>query len=165
MSHDQPPEPWHSFLIEIDRMLNRPVVLHCIGGFAIAMLYGMPRPTVDVDCVVTPVEETAALQSLAGEASTLHKKHGVYLQHVGVVSVPENYTDRLLPMFPTAFHRLVLLGLEAHDLALSNSSAILPATVRMSDSCPARQASMLLCWRTAIGRNCDRTLRTPSGTI
>ena len=49
----------------------------------------------------------------------LHKKHGVYLQHVGIVTVPEKYQDRLLPMFPVAFRRLLLFGLEAHDLALS----------------------------------------------
>jgi hypothetical protein len=120
MSHDRPPEPWNSFLTEIDGRLDCPVVLHCIGGFAIAMLYGLPRPTVDVDCLaVIPAEETARLQSLAGEGSALHKKYGVYMQHVGIVTVPENYNDRLILMFPTALRRLLLLGLEAHDLALS----------------------------------------------
>lgn len=37
----------------------------------------------------------------------------------GLSPVPENYEDRLILMFPTAFRRLLLLGLEAHDLALS----------------------------------------------
>jgi hypothetical protein len=120
MLHDRPPEPWYSFFAEIDRTFDHPVVLHCIGGFAIAMLFGLPRPTVDVDCVsVIPMEETAPLQSLAGEGSALHKKYGVYLQHVRIVTVPENYHDRLILMFPAAFRRLLLLGLEAHDLALS----------------------------------------------
>jgi hypothetical protein len=120
MPHDRPPEPWHSFFLEIDKTLDHPVALHCIGGFAIAMLHGLPRPTVDVDCLtVIPVEEAARLQLLAGEGSALHKKHGVYLQHVGIVTVPENYTDRLTSMFPAAYRRLLLLGLEAHDLALS----------------------------------------------
>ena len=41
------------------------------------------------------------------------------MQHVGIVTVPENYNDRMTLMFPTAFRRLLLLGLEAHDLALS----------------------------------------------
>jgi len=90
------------------------------SGFAIAMLYDLPRPTVDADCVsVIPVEETAPLQSLAGEGTALHKKHGVYLHHVGIVTVPENYDDRLLPMFPTTFRRLLLFGLEVNDRALS----------------------------------------------
>lgn len=120
MPHNRPPEPWNSFLAAIDVTFDHQVVLHCIGGFAIAMLYDLPRPTVDVDCLsVIPVEETAPLQSLAGEGSALHKNHGVYLQHVGIVSVPENYQDRLLPMFPAVFRRLLLFGLEAHDLALS----------------------------------------------
>jgi hypothetical protein len=58
--------------------------LNCIGGFAIAMLYGLPRPTLDVDCLnVIPVEETARLESLAGAGSALHEKHGVYLQQLG----------------------------------------------------------------------------------
>ena len=91
-----------------------------LRGFAIAMLHGLPRPTVDVDCLtVIPVDKTAPLQSLAGEGSALHKKYSVYMQHVGIVTVPENYTDRMTLMFPTAFRRLLLLGLEAHDLALS----------------------------------------------
>lgn len=120
MPHDRPPEPWHSFFAKIDQTLDQPVALHCIGGFAIAMLYGLPRPTVDIDCLtVIPVEKTAALQSFAGEGSALHKKYGVYLQQVGIVTVPENYDDRMTLMFPTAFRRLLLLGLEAHDLALS----------------------------------------------
>lgn len=81
MPHRRPPEPWSSFLADIDGTLDHHVVLHCIGGFAIAMLYDLPRPTVDVDCLsVIPLEETAPLQSLAGEGSALHKKHGVYLQ-------------------------------------------------------------------------------------
>jgi len=120
MPREQPPEPWNSFLTEIGDALDRPVVLHCIGAFTIAMLYGLPRPTLDVDCLsVIPVEETAPLQSLAGAGSVLHEKCGVYLQYVGIVTVPENYIDRLMPMFQKPFRRLQLLGLEAHDLALS----------------------------------------------
>lgn len=84
------------------------------------MLYGLPRPTIDVDCLaVIPVGEIARLQALAGAGSALHKKHGVYVQHVGIVTVPENYTHRLMVMFPAAYRNLLLMGLEAHDLALS----------------------------------------------
>ncbi len=120
MPHNRPPEPWNSFLTEIDRALEHGVELDCIGGFAIAMLYNLPRPTVDVDCLsVIPVVDTASLESLAGEESPLHKKHGVYLQHVGIVTVPDDYRSRLIPIFPKAFRRLTLFGLEAHDLALS----------------------------------------------
>ena len=84
MLRDRPPEPWNSFLSELDGKLTRPVTLTCIGGFTIAMLYGLPRPTVDIDCLsVTPVADTAVLESLAGKDSELHRKRGVYLQHVG----------------------------------------------------------------------------------
>jgi len=120
MPLDRPPEPWLSFFAEIDQALDQPVALHCIGGFALAMRYVLPRPTVDVDCLtVVPVDNTAVLQSLAGEGSALHKKYGVDIHQVGIVAVPENYNDRMTEMFPTAFRRLVLLMLEAHDLALS----------------------------------------------
>jgi hypothetical protein len=120
MPHDRPPEPWRSFFAEIDSALDQPVLLHCIGGFAIAMLYGLPRPTADVDCLtVIPVEEIAPLELLAGEGSALHKKYGVYVRHVGIVTVPENYAGRLTSMFPAAFRQLQLTGLEAHNLALS----------------------------------------------
>jgi hypothetical protein len=85
-----------------------------------SMLYGLPRPTVDVDySSVIPAVEATRLQSLGGVGSTLHSKYGVYLQHVGIVTVPENYSDRLTPVFPEAFRHLLLFGLEAHDLTLS----------------------------------------------
>ena len=120
MPHEHPPEPWNSFLKEIDLAFDCPVELHCIGGFALATLYGLPRPTVDVDCLaVVPADESPRLQALAGQGSALHVRRGVYLQQVGIVSVPENYKDRLSPIFPRVFHRLRLYGLEAHDLALS----------------------------------------------
>jgi Nucleotidyltransferase of unknown function (DUF6036) len=65
------------------------------------------------------VDQTAHLESLAGEGSALHKRYGVYVQHVGIVTVPESYEDRLTILFPGAFRSLRILGLEAHDLALS----------------------------------------------
>ena len=43
----------------------------------------------------------------------------VYVHHVGIVTVPESYEDRLIPIFPDAYRRVRLTGLEAHDLALS----------------------------------------------
>jgi hypothetical protein len=120
MLHDRPPEPWHSFFLEVDKSFDQPVAVECIGGFALGMLYGLPRPTIDVDCIsVAPVEETTRLLSLAGRGSALHRKYGIYFQHVGVVTVAENYADRLTLMFPVAYRHLLLMGLEAHDLALS----------------------------------------------
>ncbi len=120
MRRDRPPEPWRSFFPAIDKSFDRPVALQCIGGFALAMLYGLQGPTVDVDFLsVVPAGETGRLAALAGMGSALHRKHGVHLRHVGIVTVPENYADRLIPIFPAAYRRVRLAGLEAHDLALS----------------------------------------------
>ena len=84
------------------------------------MLYGLPRPTVDVDYLsVAPLDETANLESLAGKGSALQIRHGVYVQHVGIVTVPDSYEDRLIPIFPSTYRFLRLFGLDAYDLALS----------------------------------------------
>jgi hypothetical protein len=120
MRRDRPPEPWHSFFRDIDKAFDEPIELQCIGGFAIAMLYGLPRPTVDVDFLsVVPAGEIGRLDALAGMGSALDRKHGVHVQHVGIVTVPENYAGRLIPIFPGAYRRVRLAGLEAYDLALS----------------------------------------------
>ena len=37
------PEPWRSFLNELDRIANSTVRLDCIGGFVVTMLYGLSR--------------------------------------------------------------------------------------------------------------------------
>ena len=59
------------------------VLLH--GGFAIALTYGLPRPTADIDvCEVVPHEVKAELFARAGEGSPLHKKYRVYRQMVMV---------------------------------------------------------------------------------
>jgi hypothetical protein len=120
MRRDPPPEPWHSFFRDIDKAFDEPIELQCIGGFAMAMLYGLPRPTVDVDFLsVVPAGEIGRLDALAGMGSALDRKHGVHVQHVGIVTVPENHEDRLIPIFPGAYRRVRLAGLEAYDLALS----------------------------------------------
>lgn len=115
-----PPEPWKSFFSEIDASLEEEVVLHCLGGFVMTMLYGLDRPTADVD--VLPVGSNAATESLigfSGEGSALHRKYGVYLQIVGVAQIPLNYEDRLTEMFPKTFNQLRLFALDPYDLALS----------------------------------------------
>jgi len=49
----------------------------------------------------------------------LHKKYKIYLDHVGVAHVPEDYEDRLTEIFPGTFQHLRLLALDPYDLALS----------------------------------------------
>jgi hypothetical protein len=46
-----PPLPWSAFLDELDKAISEPIELHCIGGFVVSLLYGLPRPTGDFDYV------------------------------------------------------------------------------------------------------------------
>ncbi|MBI4637223.1 MAG: hypothetical protein HY727_12810 [Candidatus Rokubacteria bacterium] len=59
------------------------------------------------------------LEQIAGQESALAKKHRLYLQHVGLASLPESYAERLTELFQSAFQRLRLFALDPHDLALS----------------------------------------------
>ena len=114
------PEPWQSFLSDIDASLHEDVELDCLGGFVVTVLYGLTRPTADVDVIaITPRSEIESLMSLAGQGSNLHRKHKVYLQLVGVATAPESYEERLTEIFPGAFNHLRLLALDPYDLALS----------------------------------------------
>lgn len=114
------PEPWHSFLSDIGASLHEDVELHCLGGFVITVLYDLARPTADVDVIaITPRSEIESLMSLAGQGSDLHRKHKVYLQLVGVATVPDSYEERLTEIFPGGFKHLRLLALDPYDLALS----------------------------------------------
>jgi hypothetical protein len=56
--------------------------------------------------------------SLALKAE-VYKKYKVYLDHVGVAKVPENYDKRLTGMFAGAFKYLRICALDPYDLALS----------------------------------------------
>ena len=70
------------------------MALHCIGGFIAAMLYRLPRPTVDVDFLsAVPADDVALLLSAAGPGSDLHNKHAVYVQDVAVATAKTIWTD------------------------------------------------------------------------
>ena len=43
------PEPWFSFLREMDESVAEPIEFHCLGGFVITLFYGLERATSDVD--------------------------------------------------------------------------------------------------------------------
>ncbi len=115
------PEPWGKFLAALDRLLKETVDLHCIGGFAITMQYGLSRTTADIDVLTAiPTGRLSDLQSIAGEGTDLHRRFRVYLQPVRITTYPENYETRLIRMWPDhEFERLRLFALEAHDLALT----------------------------------------------
>lgn len=114
------PEPWNSFLKELDENATEETRLDCMGGFVVTQLYGFSRETSDLDVlVVAPKEQLKPLLELGRQGGELHKKHKVYLDYVGVAKVPEDYEDRLAEMFPKTYKRLRLCALDPYDLALS----------------------------------------------
>jgi hypothetical protein len=118
-SIEQPPEPWRSFLADVDASLSEDVHLHCCGGFVVTQVYGVARTTADVDFLGVVPNMRENLTKIAGKGSALHRRHKVYLDAVTVATPPENYQERLQPIFPGAWTHLRLYALEAHDLALS----------------------------------------------
>ncbi len=118
--HESVPEPWFSFLSELDAIATGPVHFHCLGGFVVTMLYRLGRTTADVDVLqITPGSEQPALARVAMQGGELHHKHGVYLDHVTVATYPEAYASRLCEMFPGVFRHLHLMALDPYDLALT----------------------------------------------
>ena len=116
-----PPEPWKSFLIALNGLLDEPIDLHCIGGFVVTMQYGLSRTTADIDILAAvPNEKLDLVQQLAGLGSDLYNRFKVYLQVVAIACYPEDYESRLVRMWPHfKLDHLRLYALEAHDLALT----------------------------------------------
>lgn len=112
------PEPWLSFLREIDALVEGETKLHCIGGFVVTVVYGAARNTSDID-TLTLVHQPPGLFDQAGIGSRLYKQYGLYLDPVGVATLPENYEDRLVERFSGTFDRLRLYTLDPYDIALS----------------------------------------------
>jgi hypothetical protein len=112
------PEPWRSFLLEIDSHASEVHYLHCLGGFVVTHHYGSVRTTSDVD-FLTLVGNADDLLEYAGFGSGLHKTFGLYLDPVGVANVPENYAQRMTEMYPDAFKHLRLFALDPYDIVLS----------------------------------------------
>lgn len=110
--------PWKEFLTELDGMLREPLELHCIGGFVFTHFYGLPRTTGDID-YYTAIPANLNLDDVAGQGSTLHAKHGVWLHRVAVVSLPEDYATRLADIAPAEFRFLKLLVPDPYDCILS----------------------------------------------
>jgi hypothetical protein len=91
------PPPWPQFLAEVDQNLAELVEIHCVGGFVLAAVYGIPRTPADLDYIsAIPSQSSAELDRIAGRESRFAKKHKVYLQYVrGVADFPEDYETRL----------------------------------------------------------------------
>jgi hypothetical protein len=54
------PEPWRSFLRELDQQASEETRLDCMGGFVVTMLYGFSRETSDLDVLlIAPRDQRA----------------------------------------------------------------------------------------------------------
>src|SRR5215472_2217864 len=114
------PEPWFSFLGDLDAAIETDVRLDCMGGFVVTFVYGFSRPTADLDVLeIAPREAGEPMLQLGMQGGPLHKKYKIYLDLVGLAHVPENYENRLTEIFPKAFSHLRLCALDPYDLALS----------------------------------------------
>lgn len=57
------PEPWNSFLRELDDLVTAETRLDCMGGFVMTQLYGFSRATSDLDVVeIAPREQNRLLE-------------------------------------------------------------------------------------------------------
>lgn len=112
------PEPWFSFLADIDSFVRQEMHFHCIGGFVVTVVYGANRSTSDLDAI-SAVQKNVDLLGYAGQGSELHRKYNVYLDPVGVAPLPENYEERLTKIFPATFEHLRLFALDPYDIALT----------------------------------------------
>lgn len=116
----RPPEPWDSFFKELDEAVDMTVRLDCIGGFVVTLLYGLERPTADVDVIeLAPRAAAETIMDLGIRGGPLHQKYRIYLDRVTVSVIPESYEDRLVEMFPSAYRNLHMRALDPYDLALS----------------------------------------------
>ena len=114
------PEPWHSFLREVDDGLRGRVEIHCLGAFVLMVLWGLPRPTGDIDIVeAAPTEATRELLNLGGKGSELSRKYGLQIHRVGIAEYPDNYAARLTDITPVEFSRLRIMAFDAMDVVLA----------------------------------------------
>lgn len=112
------PSPWPEFLAAVDQRLSHRAELHCVGGFVLAVLYGIPRPTADIDYIgVNP--ESNEIDEMAGRESRLCRQYKLYFQRIGgIADFPECYEERLTEL-PLDLQKLVLKALDPYDLILS----------------------------------------------
>jgi hypothetical protein len=146
------PEPWNSFLGELDQQTAAETRLDCMGGFVVTLLYGFWRETADLDVLlIAPREQSTPLLELGRQGGKLHKRYRVYLDYVGIAKVPEEYEERLTEMFPGAYKHLRLCALDPYDLTLSKLERNIQPT--RSRRCKAS------------GPFCSIGPRSPQGTL
>lgn len=118
--NDRLPEPWLSFLQELDALAAETVRMDCIGGFVVTMLYSLIRTTADVDVLeIAPRSVAETFSKVAMPGGPLFQRYGVYLDRVTIAQPPYEYETRLKEMFPGIFRHLRLMALDPYDLALT----------------------------------------------
>jgi hypothetical protein len=117
------PQPWSDFLHELDGDLTAPTEFHCLGGFAVEVVYGLPRltATADVDVlVISPSDQRDDVLQRAGKGSPLFRKYGLYIDFIpSIPATVYEYESRLKEAFPCLFKNLSFKVLDPYDLALS----------------------------------------------
>ena len=72
---DSVPEPWRSFLRELDEAVAEEVSLICMGGFVVTQLYGFSRSTADIDALsIVPRDQAAIIRELGSRGGPLYTK-------------------------------------------------------------------------------------------
>lgn len=75
------PEPWLSFLKDVDQQITEPSAVHCLGGFVLAVLWGLPRYTGDLDFIeIAPSSANDQLLRIAGDGSALAARYHLKFQ-------------------------------------------------------------------------------------
>jgi hypothetical protein len=113
-------DPWLGFLRAVDKTLEEPTEIHCIGGFTLQLFLEKSRPTGDVDFVDTvPNDAAINLTEIAGKNTELAADHKLYLHLVKVIEPPSDYDTRLLDATPHSFVKLKIKVLDPYDLVLT----------------------------------------------
>lgn len=162
MPPERIPEPWDSFLSEVDAGLSEEVEFHCLGGFVVTVVYGFERPTADVDVLaVVPRGGVERLIGLAGKGSALRCKHGLYLNLVTVATMLEDYEQRLVEVAAGAFTWLRLFALDTYVLTLAQQGTnVIPTVCFSPKSLPGRPATVF--FSPPPGRLRSTSVRRPS---
>jgi hypothetical protein len=117
------PKPWSEFLLDLDVGLNATAEFHCLGGFAIDVIYQLPRltATADIDVlVIAPNDQRDDVLKAAGKGSPLFRKHALYIDFIPTTpTTVYDYDSRLRDAFAGVFKNLRFKVLDPYDIALS----------------------------------------------
>lgn len=134
MPSSTPSHPAEDFFCELDDLWDLPgppIPLRIIGSAALMLQTDYERGTKDSDILETPAlgpAITARLRVLAGQSTTLHKRHRIYLDIVPV-ALPFLPTDPLWhPLqINTILRHFQLDVLDITDVAVSKLKRFLPS--------------------------------------